>query len=95
MNTFYGKPVNTMNFAELTLLSVDIQISSFEHVNNIPQHFLEQSFKIRESLMYKCQDCGGIYTREQFLNDFNNTKPHEIDCGFTDFVEINNPIYLN
>ena len=43
MNTFYGKSVNTMTFGELTLLSVDIQLMSFDLVGNIPS---EEAFAL-------------------------------------------------
>ena len=39
MNKFYGKNINEMTFGELTLLSVDIQITSF-----IFKHFKLLSF---------------------------------------------------
>jgi hypothetical protein len=95
MNTFYGKSVNQMNFNELTLLSVDIQLMSFEQVNNIPNMVLEQSLLIREGLMYKCFGCGGDYSREKFVNDFNNIQPNEIEGGYSDFVEVTNFLSLN
>ena len=95
MNTFYGKSVNQMNFNELTLLSVDIQLMSFEQVNNIPTNVIEQSYLIREGLMYKCIGCGGDYSRERFVNDFNETQPMEIEGGYSDFIEVTNYLSLN
>jgi hypothetical protein len=95
MNTFYGKSVNEMNFNELTLLSVDIQLSSFEQVNNIPTNVIEQSYNIREGLMFKCMGCGGDYSRERFVHDFNGTRPIELEGGYDDFIEITNTLSLN
>jgi hypothetical protein len=95
MNTFYGKSVNTMTFNELTLLSVDIQLSSFDKVNNIPTMVLEQSLLIREGLMYKCINDGGDYSRERFVHDFNGTRPNEIEGGYDEFIEITNYLSLN
>ena len=95
MNTFYGKSVNEMNFNELTLLSVDIQLMSFEQVNNIPDQVTRQSYLIREGLHQKCIDCGGDYSRERFVNDFNGTTPMEIEGGYSDFIEITNTLSLN
>jgi hypothetical protein len=95
MNTFYGKSVNEMNFNELTLLSVDIQLSSFEQVRNIPTHVVEQSYLIREGLMFKCMNDGGVYTRERFVSDFNGTRQNEIEGGYSDFIEITNTYLLN
>jgi PHP family Zn ribbon phosphoesterase len=95
MNTFYGKQVNQMNFNELTLLSVDIQLMSFEKVNNIPNMVLEQSLVIREGLMYKCIGGGGDYSRERFVNDFNETQPMELEGGYDDYIEVTNFISLN
>lgn len=95
MNTFYGKSVNEMNFNELTLLSVDIQLSSFEQVTNIPTNVIEQSYLIREGLMYKCMGGNGDYSRERFVHDFNGTRPMEIEGGYSDFIEITNLLSLN
>ena len=95
MNTFYGKSVNQMNYNELTLLSVDIQLSSFEMVRNIPTKLIEQSYMIREGLMYECMGNDGNYSREQFINDFNGTSSMKIEGGYSDFIEINNRLCLN
>jgi hypothetical protein len=95
MNTFYGKSVNQMNFNELTLLSVDIQLSSFEQVRNIPTHVVEQSYLIREGLMFKCVNDGGIYTREQFVNDFNGTRQTQLEGVYDEFTEVNTQLFLN
>ena len=95
MNTFYGKSVNQMNFNELTLLSVDIQLMSFEQVNNIPTMVIQQSLQIREGLMYKCMGGSGDYSRERFVHDFNNTRPTEIEGGYDEYIEITNIISLN
>lgn len=95
MNTFYGKSVNEMNFNELTLLSVDIQLSSFEQVNNIPNHIIQHSNSIREALRLKCVDCGGDYSRERFLNDLDGNTPTEIEGVYDEFIEVNNTYLLN
>jgi hypothetical protein len=95
MNTFYGKSVNEMNFNELTLLSVDIQLSSFEQVRNIPTHVVEQSYLIREGLMFKCMNDGGVYTREQFVNDFNGTRQTQLEGVYDEFTEVNTQLFLN
>jgi hypothetical protein len=95
MNTFYGKSVNEMNFNELTLLSVYIQLSSFEQVRNIPTHVVEQSYLIREGLMFKCMNDGGVYTREQFVNDFNGTRQTQLEGVYDEFTEVNTQLFLN
>lgn len=95
MNTFYGKSVNQMNFNELTLLSIDIQLSSFEQVKNIPTHITQHSYRIREALQLKCINDGGDYSRERFLNDLNGTRPNEIEGMYDDFIEIPNVLSLN
>ena len=101
MNTFYGKSVNTMSFGELTLLSVDIQLMSFEMVGNIPTNVIEQSLIIREGLMMKCINDGGNYSRERFQHDFNGTQPEikdtffgEMGCNGTVSLRFTTPIYL-
>lgn len=95
MNTFYGKSVSQMNFNELTLLSVDIQLSSFEQVNNIPNHVIEQSYLIREGLMFKCMNDGGVYTRERFVSDFNGTRQTQLEGVYDEFIEVNTQLFLN
>jgi hypothetical protein len=96
MNTFYGKPVNQMNFNELTLLSVDIQISSFDQVNNISPTIINQSMVIREGLMFKCMENGnGDYSRERFVHDFNGTRQIELEGVYDHHEEITNFISLN
>lgn len=95
MNTFYGKSVSQMNFNELTLLSVDIQLSSFEQVRNIPTHVVEQSYLIREGLMFKCLNEGGVYTRERFVSDFNDTRQTQLEGVYDEFIEVNNTYLLN
>lgn len=95
MNTFYGKSVNQMNFNELTLLSVDIQLMSFEQVNNIPNMVIEQSYLIREGLMNKCIGGNGDYSRERFVHDFNETQPMEIEGQYDEYIEVTNFISLN
>jgi hypothetical protein len=96
MNTFYGKSVNQMNLEELTLLSVDIQISSFDQVPNISPTIVIPSMKIREGLMYKCIEKGnGDYSRERFVHDFNGTRPMELEGVYDHHEEITNFISLN
>jgi hypothetical protein len=95
MNTFYGKSVNTMTFGELTLLSVDIQLSSFEKVGNIPTNVIEQSYMIREGLMYKCINDGGDYSRERFESDFNGERQIQLEGTYDEFIEVTNYISLN
>lgn len=95
MNTFYGKSVNTMTFGELTLLSVDIQLMSFDMVGNIPTNVIEQSLLIREGLMMKCINDGGNYSRERFQHDFNGTQPTMIEGSYDEFIEITNYLSLN
>lgn len=95
MNTFYGKSVNKMNFNELTLLSVDIDLMSFEKLNNIPTNVMEQSLIIREGLMYKCIGGGGDYSRERFVHDFNGTTPMELEGVYDQHEEITHYISLN
>jgi hypothetical protein len=96
MNSFYGKPVNQMNFNELTLLSIDIQLSSFEKMNMTDQRLLSQSLSIREGFMNKCiEDFDNDYSRERFLHDFNGTRPMEIDGQYDDYIEVTNMISLN
>jgi hypothetical protein len=96
MNSFYGKPVNQMNFNELTLLSIDIQLSSFEKMNMTDQRLLSQSLSIREGFMNKCiEDFENDYSRERFVNDFNGTRPMEIDGEYVEYVEVTNLISLN
>jgi hypothetical protein len=38
---------------------------------------------------------GAIYTREQFVNDFNGTRQNELEGGYSDFIEITNTYLLN
>jgi hypothetical protein len=82
MNTFYGKSVNTMSFGELTLLSVDIQLMSFEKGGITNERLITQSYSIRETLVDKCFNDGGDYSRGRFVNDFNGTQPMGIEGGF-------------
>jgi hypothetical protein len=95
MNTFYGKSVNEMNFSELTLLSVDIQLMSFEQVDNIPTRVKQQSYLIREGLHQKCIGNGGDYSRERFVNDFNGTSFMELEGVYDQHEEITHYISLN
>ena len=88
MNRFYGKLVSEMNFNELTLLSVDLQLSSFDLVNNIPNHVIQQSQIIRESLMLKCLDGDGDYSRVRFESDFRGENPNMFEGVFDEFVEV-------
>jgi hypothetical protein len=96
MKTFYGVPLKEMNFDELTLLSVDIQLTSFEKIGGIPNGLITSSYQIREGLMYKCMESGeGDYSRERFVNDFNDKKVVEINGEYTEYVEVQNHLCLN
>ena len=96
MNTFYGIPMNTMTFNELTLLSIDIQLSSFERMNMTDRRVLSQSESIREGFMNKCiEESGRDYSRERFLHDYNGTRPMELDGQYDDYIEVTNHISLN
>ena len=94
MNKFYGKNINEMTFGELTLLSVDIQLTSFERggINN--EILIRQSLQIREGLMFKCMNDGGDYSRQRFVNEFNGTNPMELEGGF-DECELVGVLCLN
>ena len=95
MNKFYGKSVNTMTFGELTLLSVDIQLMSFEKVGITNERLITQSYQIRETLVRKCINDGGDYSRSRFVSEFNGDTLMEIDGGFDEFIEVTNFLHLN
>lgn len=96
MKTFYGVPLKEMNFDELTLLSVDIQLTSFEKIGGLPNGLVTSSYQIREGLMYKCMENGnGNYTRERFVQDFNNRTIVEINGEYTEYEEVQNHLCLN
>ncbi|MDI3349715.1 hypothetical protein DCBHLPFO_00765 [Mycoplasmopsis arginini] len=96
MNTFYGKQLNTLTFNELTLLSIDIQLSAFDKMNMTDQRVLSQSESIREGFMTKCLEEGyGDYSRERFLHDYNGTRPTEIEGGYDEYIEVTNFLSLN
>ena len=88
MNKFYGKNLNEMTFGELTLLSVDIQLTSFERSGVTNETLIRQSLQIREGLMFKCMNDGGDYSRERFVNEFNGTNPMVLESGFDEFEEV-------
>jgi hypothetical protein len=94
MNKFYGKNINEMTFGELTLLSVDIQLTSFERSGITNENLINQSLQIREGLMYKCMNDGGDYSRGRFVNEFNGTTPTGIE-GTYDECELVGMLYLN
>jgi hypothetical protein len=94
MNKFYGKNINEMTFGELTLLSVDIQLTSFERSGITNETLINQSLQIRESLMFKCLNDGGDYSRQRFVNEFNGTTPTGLEGGF-DECELVGMLYLN
>ena len=94
MNKFYGKNINEMTFGELTLLSVDIQLTSFERQGITNETLITQSLLIRESLFNKCMNDGGDYSRGRFVNEFNGTTPIGID-GEYDECELVGVLYLN
>ena len=95
MNTFYGKSVNTMTFGELTLLSVDIQLMSFEKVGITNERLITQSYQIRETLVRKCINDGGDYSRGRFVSEFNGDTLMEIEGTFDDYIEVTNFLSLN
>jgi hypothetical protein len=82
MNQFYGKNINEMSSGELTLLSVDIQLMSFERSGITNPTLIQQSLQIREGLMNKCINEGGDYSRERFVSEFNGTNPMVLEGGF-------------
>lgn len=94
MNKFYGKNINEMTFGELTLLSVDIQLTSFERSGINNETLIRQSLQIREGLMYKCMNDGGDYSRERFVNEFNGTTPTLLE-GEYDECELVGMLCLN
>lgn len=94
MNKFYGKNLNEMTFGELTLLSVDIQLMSFEKVGITNDRVIRESYEIRQSLFLKCMNDGGDYSRLRFVSEFNGNTPNELDCQYDECVIIN-PLYLN
>ena len=93
MNKFYGKELGQMTFGEMTLLSVDIQILSFEK-SSLPQKLINDSLVIREGLLSKCINDGGDYDRERFRREFNGENQLELVGTFTEY-DIVNPKYLN
>jgi hypothetical protein len=95
MNKFYGKSLNEMTFGELTLLSVDIQLTSFEKSNITNENLLRQSFVIREGLVSKCINDGGDYSRGRFVSEFNGDNLMEIEGGFDEYVEVSNINYIS
>jgi hypothetical protein len=50
---------------------------------------------IREGLMFKCMNDGGVYTRERFVSDFNGTRQTQLEGVYDEFVEVNNTYLLN
>lgn len=97
MNTFYGKELNTMTFGEMTLLSVDIQILSFEKSMVTKGNLIEQSMLIREGLVQSCMvnGGGGDYNRERFIREFNGEGTKELNGIFTDYEVLETIKYLN
>lgn len=97
MNTFYGKELNTMTFGEMTLLSVDIQILSFEKSMVTKGYLIEQSMLIREGLVQSCivNGNGGDYNRERFIREFNGEGTRELNGVYTDYEVMDTIKYLN
>lgn len=96
MNTFYGKPMNELSFNELTLLSIDIQLTSLEKLNVTDQRVLRQSYDIREGFMNRCiEENQNDYSRERFVRDFNGTQPIQLEGVYDHHTEVVNFISLN
>lgn len=80
MNNFYGKRLNAMTSAELTLLSLDIDLVNLEKSNQTANPMYAQALAMREALVYKCE--GGNYSRVEFVAQFNGTNPRVLDMQF-------------
>lgn len=80
MNTFYGKRLNAMTSAELTLLSLDIDLINLEKSNQTANPMYAQAMAMREVLVDKCE--GGNYSRIEFVAQFNGTNPNVLDMQF-------------
>ena len=93
MNKFYGKELKDMTFGEMTLLSVDIQILSFEK-SSLPRKLIDDSLVIREGLLSKCMNDGGDYDRERFRREFNGENQLELVGTFTEY-EVVTPKYIH
>jgi hypothetical protein len=83
MKKFYGKSLTELTFGELTLLSVDIQILSFEKFNIPIESLIDESMKIREVLVGKCMLDGGDYSRDRFLRDFEGKEVVGLGTDFS------------
>jgi hypothetical protein len=67
MNTFYGKPLNELTQGELTLLSLDIDISNIIKSQN--RTILPSVLRLRGDVLSKCFDNGGNYCLDTFLEE--------------------------
>jgi hypothetical protein len=67
MNTFYGKPLNQLTQGELTLLSLDIDISNIIKSQN--RTILPSVLRLRGDVLSKCFDNGGDYCLDTFLEE--------------------------
>ena len=67
MNTFYGKPLNELTQGELTLLSLDIDISNIIKTQN--RTLLPSVLRLRGEVMGKCFEDGGNYCLDTFLEE--------------------------
>lgn len=67
MNTFYGKPLNELTQGELTLLSLDIDISNIIKTQN--RTLLPSVLRLRGDVMSNCFEDGGDYCLDTFLEE--------------------------
>lgn len=93
MNKFYGKELKDFTFGEMTLLSIDIQILSYEK-SNLGTKIINESLVIREGFLTKCMNDGGDYDRERFRREFNGESNLELGGVFTEY-EIVTPKFLS
>ena len=67
MNTFYGKPFNELTQGELTLLSLDIDITNIIKTQN--RTLLPSVLRLRGEVLSKCFEDGGNYCMDTFLEE--------------------------
>jgi hypothetical protein len=80
MSNFYGKRFNAMSSAELSLLSLDIDLINLEKANLSNSPTYTKALLMREALVNKCE--GGNYSRIEFVAQFNGTNPRIIETPF-------------
>lgn len=68
MNTFYGKPFNELTQGELTLLSLDIDISNIIKTQK-NRTLLPSVLRLRGDVMSNCFEDGGDYSLDTFLEE--------------------------